>query len=445
MATASGCSASIRPSSPSRCSSAAREPAELARAARIGEAFGYDEINLNVGCPSDRVQYGRFGACLMREPELVGDCVAAMKAAVAVPVTVKCRIGVDDQDPEAALDALADAVVAAGARRAHRPCPQGLAAGPVAEGEPRHPAARLRPRLPAEARACRDLPDRHQWRHRARWTRRGRICAHVDGVMLGRAAYHEPRAAAGRSIPQLFGEAAAAADAFEAVERLRALHSRASLAEGAARLHGRDAPHAGPLPAGRAPRALGAAHLATEAVKPGAGLDCCARRWPLVGRERGPEAACSGLRARSSISTWDRQMAWSRLTSIALPFAPGLPPLIASAQGSAAPLAPAAKAPRAAQSASGAVPCSMIVLAELAFLVVGLLAAGAVTGLLAGVFGVGGGASSCPCCTSSSGCRAIPEEVRMPLAVGTSLAIIIPTSIRSFLAHRRRERLTSPF
>ena len=72
------------------------DPRDLAAAARIGADFGYDEINLNVGCPSDRVQDGRFGACLMREPALVGDCVAAMKAAVPVPVTVKCRIGVDE-------------------------------------------------------------------------------------------------------------------------------------------------------------------------------------------------------------------------------------------------------------------------------------------------------------------------------------------------------------
>ena len=77
------------------------DPAALAQCARIGADFGYDEINLNVGCPSDRVQEGRFGACLMAEPALVGDCVAAMKAAVAIPVTVKCRIGIDDQDPEA--------------------------------------------------------------------------------------------------------------------------------------------------------------------------------------------------------------------------------------------------------------------------------------------------------------------------------------------------------
>jgi tRNA-dihydrouridine synthase A len=90
------------------------EPGKLAAAATIAADLGYDEINLNVGCPSDRVQSGTFGACLMRSPGLVGDCVAAMKAAVAVPVTVKCRLGVDEQDPEAALDALADAVIAAG-------------------------------------------------------------------------------------------------------------------------------------------------------------------------------------------------------------------------------------------------------------------------------------------------------------------------------------------
>ncbi|MEW9615071.1 tRNA dihydrouridine(20/20a) synthase DusA [Shinella sp. S4-D37] len=91
------------------------DPAKLAEAARIGEGFGYAEINLNVGCPSDRVQSGTFGACLMREPQLVADCVAAMKAAVSLPVTVKCRIGVDDQDPETALRDLVFRVKAAGA------------------------------------------------------------------------------------------------------------------------------------------------------------------------------------------------------------------------------------------------------------------------------------------------------------------------------------------
>src|SRR3954449_8250039 len=91
------------------------EPKALAASAKIGEEFGYGEINLNVGCPSDRVQEGRFGACLMAEPALVGDCVAAMTASVRIPVTVKCRIGIDEQDPEEALEALTNAVERAGA------------------------------------------------------------------------------------------------------------------------------------------------------------------------------------------------------------------------------------------------------------------------------------------------------------------------------------------
>ena len=90
------------------------EPEAMAEAAKIAEDWGYAEVNVNVGCPSDRVQSGRFGACLMREPETVGQVVAAMRAAVSIPVTVKCRIGVDDQDPETALDALVDRIVEAG-------------------------------------------------------------------------------------------------------------------------------------------------------------------------------------------------------------------------------------------------------------------------------------------------------------------------------------------
>src|SRR6201995_694182 len=91
------------------------DPRDLAASAKIGEEFGYDEINLNVGCPSDRVKDGRFGACLMAEPELVAACIDAMKAAVQIPVPVKCRIGIDDQAPEVSLDRLSRAVIAAGA------------------------------------------------------------------------------------------------------------------------------------------------------------------------------------------------------------------------------------------------------------------------------------------------------------------------------------------
>ena len=92
------------------------DPKKLADAARIGSDWGYDEINLNIGCPSDRVQSGRFGACLMAEPDLVAECVTAMGGAASVPVTVKCRIGIDDQDAEESLDRFIDTVAKAGCR-----------------------------------------------------------------------------------------------------------------------------------------------------------------------------------------------------------------------------------------------------------------------------------------------------------------------------------------
>ena len=119
------------------------DPGDLATAAKIGEEFGYDEINLNVGCPSDRVKDGRFGACLMAEPRLVAEGVAAMKRAVRVPVTVKCRIGIDDQDPEPALDTMARDVVAAGADALIVHARKAWLNGSIAEGKSRHPAARL--------------------------------------------------------------------------------------------------------------------------------------------------------------------------------------------------------------------------------------------------------------------------------------------------------------
>lgn len=166
------------------------EPAKLAEAARVGAAFGYDEVNLNVGCPSDRVQSGAFGACLMRTPGLVADCVAAMKAAVAVPVTVKCRIGVDEQDPEPALDELAEGVFAAGADalwvHARKAWLEGLS--------------------PRENRDIPPLDYGRVYRLKLKYPNKfiginGGIAsldeavahlAHVDGAMLGRAAYHTP-------------------------------------------------------------------------------------------------------------------------------------------------------------------------------------------------------------------------------------------------------------
>ena len=164
------------------------DPQKLAEAARIGVDFGYDEINLNVGCPSDRVQSGTFGACLMREPDLVARGIAAMKAVSPVPVTVKCRIGVDDQDPETALDALAAAVFDVGADalwvHARKAWLQGLS--------------------PKENRDIPPLDYERVYRLKQKYPNRfiginGGIADlnqalehlnHVDGVMLGRAAYH---------------------------------------------------------------------------------------------------------------------------------------------------------------------------------------------------------------------------------------------------------------
>jgi tRNA-dihydrouridine synthase A len=179
------------------------DPALLAEAARIGADFGYDEINLNVGCPSDRVRDGRFGACLMAEPTLVGDCIAAMKAAVDVAVTVKCRIGIDDQDPEPALDALADAVVAAGADaiwvHARKAWLSGLSpkenrtVPPLDYGR----VGRLKARLPGVFVGLNG--------GLATLTDAKAELAFVDGVMLGRAAYHNPDLLAGVDA-EIYGE-----------------------------------------------------------------------------------------------------------------------------------------------------------------------------------------------------------------------------------------------
>lgn len=166
------------------------DPVHLAQAAKIGEARGYDEVNLNVGCPSDRVQAGRFGACLMKEPPLVADCIAAMIGAVKIPVTVKCRLGVDEQEDYGAFLQFIDTVAATGCKdfivHARKAWLSGLS--------------------PKENR---DIPPlRYDWVHRLKLERSAlRISlngglatveasieqlAHVDAVMVGRMAYHEP-------------------------------------------------------------------------------------------------------------------------------------------------------------------------------------------------------------------------------------------------------------
>jgi len=243
------------------------DPGDLATAAKIGEEFGYDEINLNVGCPSDRVKDGRFGACLMAEPALVAEGVAAMKRAVKIPVTVKCRIGIDDQDPEIALDVLARGVVAASADalivHARKAWLNGLSPKENRDIPPLDydRVYRLKAALP-------DVPVIINGGI-ASVAEAKRHLDHVDGVMLGRAAYQEPW----RLLEvdnELFGEAAphrTMKDVFAAMvpyiedqlARGTKLHSMTRHFVGA--FHG--------VPGARAFRR----HLAENGVKPGAGVD----------------------------------------------------------------------------------------------------------------------------------------------------------------------------
>jgi tRNA-dihydrouridine synthase A len=261
------------------------DPEKLAEAARIGEAFGYREINLNVGCPSDRVQSGTFGACLMRTPALVGACVDAMKRAVAIPVTVKCRIGVDEQDPEIALDELADAVFASGVDalwvHARKAWLEGLS--------------------PKENRDIPPLDYIRVYRLKAKFPSRfiginGGIqtldeavqhLAHVDGAMLGRAAYHTPGLLAGADAT-IFGEAAREVDWPALIETMAAYCDRHIAAGGrlahvtrhmTGLFHG--------LPGARRFRQI----LSTDATRPGAGPEVLRAAFAAVDLSTAGQAA----------------------------------------------------------------------------------------------------------------------------------------------------------
>lgn len=247
------------------------DPRALAEAATIGEDVGYCEINLNCGCPSDRVQSGRFGACLMAEPSLVGDCVVAMKRAVSVPVTVKCRIGIDDQESEGALNAFADAVIGAGCDRlivhARKAWLQGLSPRENRDVPPldydrvyrlkqRHPATPIvlngGIRSLDEAQAHLD---------------------HVDGVMLGRAAYQNPWMLAG--VDPLFFDAPAPVETREDAVRAMMPYAEGRLAAGA-RLSPITRHMVGlfqAVPGARLYRRI----LSTEAVREGAGTEVLER------------------------------------------------------------------------------------------------------------------------------------------------------------------------
>lgn len=208
------------------------EPAELAEAARIGADWGYDEINLNVGCPSDRVQSGCFGAVLMTRPELVAECVAAMIAASPVEVTVKCRIGVDDQDPETVLPDFLRRMQDAGIRRiaihARKAWLQGLSPRENREIPPLD--------YPLVHRMKSEFPDLHLSVNGGIASLdqvQGHLDA-MDGVMVGRAAYHQPWDILGAA-DRLWNETPPFASPVEAADAMRP-RIAAHLAQGG-RLH----------------------------------------------------------------------------------------------------------------------------------------------------------------------------------------------------------------
>ncbi|WP_347567034.1 tRNA dihydrouridine(20/20a) synthase DusA [Caulobacter sp. CCUG 60055] len=258
------------------------EPADLAAAARIGQDYGYDEINLNVGCPSDRVQSGRFGACLMREPALVADCMAAILDAVEVPATVKCRIGVDDQDPEQSLFELVDRCAEAGVStfvvHARKAWLKGLSPKENRDVPPLdyplvYRLKRERPELTIAING--GVPSVDAALEHLR---------HVDGVMLGRAAYHEA-GLLGEVDRRVFGEAVDDVDPHAAVEAYLP-YVRAQLAKGvhlaAMTRHMLGLFHG--VPGARAWRRI----LTVEGVKPGAGVEVIERALEAVRPQREP-------------------------------------------------------------------------------------------------------------------------------------------------------------
>ena len=244
------------------------DPAELAAAARLGAKAGYDEINLNCGCPSDRVQSGTFGAVLMTRPDLVADCVRAMRDAVDVEVTVKCRIGVDDQDPETVLPDFLDRVSAAGCSRftihARKAWLQGLSPKENRDIPPLDYdlALRMKARFPhlhlsvnggiatlEQAQAFLD--------------------AGFDGVMIGRAAYHQPWDILAEADTRIYGAEGAPCSAPDQAARAMLPYIEAHLTAGG-RLH-QITRHMLGLFAGRPGARIWRRTLSEGANRPGAG------------------------------------------------------------------------------------------------------------------------------------------------------------------------------
>jgi len=252
------------------------DPDELAACAKIAEEWGYDEVNLNCGCPSDRVQSGSFGACLMREPQLVADCMQAMGEATGVPVTVKCRIGVDDQDEESALFALVEACAKAGVKsfvvHARKAWLKGLSPKENRDIPPLNYALvyalkRARPDLTISINGGIGTLDEAEEHLR-----------HVDGVMLGRVAYHEP-ALLGQVDRRIFGGDVEDTGPFAALAAYRpyiAVQLEAGVSLPAITRHMLGLMHG--LPGARAFRRI----LTVDSIRPGAGLEVLDRAEAAV-------------------------------------------------------------------------------------------------------------------------------------------------------------------
>ncbi len=271
------------------------EPEALAACARIGEDWGYDEINLNCGCPSDRVQNGRFGACLMREPQRVAGAVAAMRAATCLPVTVKCRLGVDDQDAAESLFTFTAAMVQAGVDgvivHARKAWLKGLSPQENRDIPPLDYALvrRLKaayPRLPMvinggiatlDAGVALMQPNREG--------------AGLDGVMLGRAVYHNPALLLGVD-PLFFAQAPPHGDVMAALEALMPyLEALVGQGRGVHRLTRHLLGLFYGQPGARGFRRI----LSTEAVKPGAGPEVLRRAMAELGTRKPTESRTNDI------------------------------------------------------------------------------------------------------------------------------------------------------
>jgi tRNA-dihydrouridine synthase A len=265
------------------------DPRDLAEAAHIGEDLGYDEVNLNIGCPSDRVQDGRFGACLMIEPALVAECMAAIGAAVRVPATVKCRLGVDDQDPEASLFGLVDLCAEAGVTtfvvHARKAWLKGLSPKENRDIPPLdyplvYRLKRERPQLTVVINGGIGSLEEAE----------AHLAEGVDGVMLGRAAYHTPDIL-GAVDRRLFGAPGPDVTAEDAVAAYLPYIER-NLAAGV-RLHAMVRHMLGLFhgrPGARAWRRI----LTVESVRPGAGIDVVERALEAVTRPAAESLALAG-------------------------------------------------------------------------------------------------------------------------------------------------------